>query len=144
MVSLKVMRNESPISARFEELTLFTIRVSVSVGGVKSPAGVVKVTDAGDRRSLPTTSWISLASGVNVTVYVRSAGNAEFIANEKDVSAASGEKPHEFAPGATTTGSIVAGLLSVNVASLLSKLSPVPYTGPGGMRSDGRGGGGEG
>src|SRR5687767_5134869 len=99
------------------------------VGGVKSPAPVVNVSVAGDKRSFPATSWISLASGVNVIVYVRSAGNAEFIANEKDISAASGEKPHEFAPGATTTGSLVAGLLSVKVISLLSKLSPVQYTG---------------
>src|SRR5687768_1862248 len=125
IASLNVIWNASPASMKSDVPTLTAIRASTRVGGVKSPAPVVNVSVAGDTRSFPTTSWISLASGVNVTVYVLSAGNAEFITNEKDVSAASGEKPQEFAPAATTTGSLVAVLLSVKVISVLSKLSAV-------------------
>ena len=75
IASLNVRLNESPASVKSVVARLFTIRASTMVGGVKSPAPVVKIAVAGQTRSLPTVSSTSFAPHVTVTVYVRSAGS---------------------------------------------------------------------
>src|SRR5437773_2283483 len=78
--SLKVRLNESPTSRKSELPRLLTTRASTIVGGVKSPAPVVKITVAGQASGLPTTSVMSVVLlQATVTVYCLSAGIAMLV-----------------------------------------------------------------
>src|SRR5688572_8025108 len=95
MTSLNVRVNASPASVKSLVPTFALMRASVIVGGVKSAAPLVNVTDAGTVRVLPTVSWISPVASPQpevvgpqiVTTYEVSAFRLVEIVIPKDVSA---------------------------------------------------------